>query len=46
MYQNIENYIKVFCMNFMDKFNDIFYPLFIISTFILFSTIQRKKNAC
>lgn len=43
LYQNIENYIKVFCMNFMDKFKDISYPLFIISTFILFSTIQRKK---
>lgn len=27
----------------MDKFKDISYPLFIISTFILFSTIQRKK---
>lgn len=30
-------------MNFMVKFKDISYPLFLISTFILFSTIQRKK---
>lgn len=30
-------------LNFMDKLKDISDPLFIISTFILFSTIQRKK---
>lgn len=30
-------------LNFMEKLKDIFYPLSIISTFILFSTIQRKK---
>lgn len=30
-------------MNFMVKFKDISFPLFLISTFILFSTIQRKK---